>query len=75
MAESANKKGAEKQTADSQHKVQDPESELHTATIASERVGLKETVEAKPQSLTDQQGKSEKTGDDLPEDLHRSERA
>ena len=72
---SANKKRAEKHTAASQHEVQDPQSELHTTADASESVGLKEMVEAKQQSLTDQQGNSEKTGDDLPEELRRSERA
>lgn len=45
MAESANKKGVEKQMAGPQHKVQDPQSELQAVADAPEKIVLKETVE------------------------------
>ncbi|XP_078020592.1 uncharacterized protein LOC144459802 [Epinephelus lanceolatus] len=75
MTESANEKELEKQTAGSQHEVQEPQSELPTAADASERLCLRKTVEADQKGVTDQQGTLEEAGDDLPVGLRRSERA
>lgn len=75
MAGSASEKELESPIVGSQHEVQEPRSELLTAADASEKLCMKEMGEAKQKSLTDQQEKPDKAGDDLPEGLRRSERA
>ncbi len=62
MAKSANDKESEKQTAGSEHEAD-----------ATERLYLRETVEATPRNLTDQHGNLLESSD-KPEGLRRSER-
>ncbi len=71
MSESGNEIEVEEQMADYQH--EDLQGEVHRMVDSSERPSLKETKEAKQQSLTDLQGKLNKDDNAL-EGPRRSER-